>query len=154
MNELQNKVAGALIGLVRSLDETNTTEEVYHAIIEGLRALRTDQEEKLLGAIDFLHAQKRKAVPDCSVCMNPCGKTSDYTMSDLENLKPEERRARLILLDKLTDFALCRRSPEFTREFPVVSQAIFAIGYDYYETEEIHGLCDRVDQLIRENEET
>ena len=75
-------LAGALIGLVRATDGmVNMTENTFNIILDGLRMLGTDERsdsDEIQSMIDRVHIDKHTLVPDCSVCVSPCGRTEDY----------------------------------------------------------------------------
>ncbi|MCF0135327.1 MAG: hypothetical protein HUJ69_02790 [Lachnospiraceae bacterium] len=107
--KLQDKLIGALIGLsgaAESLPEM--PDSTYDVIIRGLCATRTtdtaDSEmmEKLIWEVI---TEKKKLVPDCFECQNPCGRTTDHDMSLVWTAAPEVRDLKSQLLEGLKELA-------------------------------------------------
>jgi len=107
MTDYKKRLIGALIGLARATDgnEHLISKASTDVILECLMAEPTDEEELglLLGKIDTV---KRSMVPDCFLCANPCGRTSSYDMTQLENAPPEIRKIKYDILSKLQRLAL------------------------------------------------
>ena len=69
---LQDELTGALIGLARAASD------------EALPTERTEE--------------KKRLVPDCSVCGSPCGRTEDYDLSLLWNAQEDIRSLKSLIL--------------------------------------------------------
>ena len=85
MEQLWNKLLGAVIGLARASEgnESDLTEETHAALLAGLSAAPEDGEAALSACIDRIHAEKKRIIPNCYACAMPCGRTADYNMDDL-----------------------------------------------------------------------
>lgn len=98
---LQDKLTGALIGLVKSCENSSKTKDTDRIIIEGLFTTVTNvnfNPETVTAMIDKVHEEKNKIVPDCSVCQNPCGNTSDYDMNEIWNAQEDIRSLKSLIL--------------------------------------------------------
>lgn len=99
--ELQDELTGALIGLAKSCQNNEKTENTDRIIIEGLSSTITNAAippETLREMIQAVHEEKARIVPDCSSCMNPCGNTSDYDMKELQNAPEDIRSLKSLIL--------------------------------------------------------
>lgn len=136
---LQDVLTGALIGLARAIDDPATvSDETWTVMTEGL--LATAPEAHLNDtAIEALtrkvRAEKERLAPGCSQCMAPCGRTADYDMQALWNAKEEVRTLKLRILADLREIAAHiahapAQQDEKTDVYPLLSEALFKIGYD------------------------
>ena len=94
--KLQDRLTGALIGLARSREgnEHLITAEIDKLVIESLFATLTNvnfNEEILTELLKRVQDAKESLVPDCSRCVNACGRCDDY---DLELLWEEQEDIR------------------------------------------------------------
>ncbi|MCH5203571.1 MAG: hypothetical protein J1F03_02425 [Oscillospiraceae bacterium] len=94
---VQKELIGALVGLARSLNETNSDISALDSIIGGLNAIDSVSSDD----IQAVRMAKQRAVPDCSTCQNPCGKTFDYDLDDLNKLAPETAALKYLLIEKM-----------------------------------------------------
>ena len=128
---MKDKLLGALVGLARAMDESNMGAAPLAAMVQGLTAL--DSGTGLEEALDALRRAKHAAVPDCAVCQNPCGRTADLDVQELESLPPELRDAKQALLSAAIRYARQCEPPSL----PLLTQALFAVGYAWFTQEEI-----------------
>lgn len=128
---MKDKLLGALVGLARAMDESNMGAAPLAAMVQGLAAL--DSGTGLEEALDALRRAKHAAVPDCAVCQNPCGRTADLDVQELESLPPELRDAKHALLSAAIRYARQCEHPSL----PLLTQALFAVGYAWFTQEEI-----------------
>ena len=128
---MKDKLLGALVGLARAMDESNMGAAPLAAMVQGLAAL--DSGTGLEEALDALRRAKHAAVPDCAVCQNPCGRTADLDVQELESLPPELRDAKQALLSAAIRYARQCEPPSL----PLLTQALFAVGYAWFTQEEI-----------------
>ena len=61
---------------------------------------------KLPEAVEKIHAEKHRLVPDCSSCAAPCGRTEDYDVRRIIDAPPEIRTAKLCLVQSLLNTAV------------------------------------------------
>ena len=82
-----------------------------------------------------VNAEKERLAPGCSQCMAPCGRTADYDMQALWNAEEEVRALKLRILADLREIAAHiahapAQQDEETDVYPLLSEALFKIGYD------------------------
>lgn len=74
-----DSIISALIGLVGAVSNNGKTEQTDSVIREAfLRLTDAGSEEEM---VQKIHAEKFIIAPDCATCLNPCGNTSDYDMT-------------------------------------------------------------------------
>ena len=99
---LQDELTGALIGLARAAsDEALPTERTDRLLIQGLFTTITNvnfNEKTIQNLIQLVHEEKKRLVPDCSVCGSPCGRTEDYDLSLLWNAQEDIRSLKSLIL--------------------------------------------------------
>lgn len=134
----QKALLGALVGLARALDESNIRRETLDIVAAALRALA--QGEDCQAALQTVREEKHRAVPDCSVCMNPCGRTAELVWEDLEALEPGLREGKYRLADALAAWGAGKEQSS-EEDWPLLldklSQGLFALGYEGFSREEI-----------------
>ena len=76
MNKLEKEILGSLIGLARSTsgNEDLVTNHTLKVIFEAIQHPSKD-------ALSLIEEEKRKLVPNCFYCDNPCGRTSNYEIT-------------------------------------------------------------------------
>ncbi len=136
--EAQKELTGALVGLARSLDESNASRGALRAIVEGLRGIGGGEADltRLLAAV---REEKRRAVPDCAVCPHPCGRTDDYDPDGWARLSPAVAEEKERLLEAAIAYARRVRPEEgpFLPALTRLADALFAVGYDWFSPEEL-----------------
>ena len=55
-------------------------------------------EKTIQNLIQLVHEEKKRLVPDCSVCGSPCGRTEDYDLSLLWNAQEDIRSLKSLIL--------------------------------------------------------
>lgn len=90
MNAFQQILIGELIGLARATDgnEHLITEEITSVIRACLQASPENQPQ-LDHFLGMIEQAKRKMVPDCFLCTNPCGKNAPFHLQDIR-LEPAD----------------------------------------------------------------
>lgn len=139
---MKDKLLGALVGLARAMDESNMGAAPLDAMVQGLRAL--DSGTGLEEALEAVRQAKHAAVPDCAVCRNPCGRTEDLDAKELESLPPELRLAKQALLSAAIRYARQCEHPSL----PLLTQALFAVGYAWFTQEEIEEQMEIIEKEI------
>ena len=136
---LQNELTGALIGLARAIDDPAVASaETWTVMTEGLLATAPDaclSDAALETLIQNVRAEKARLAPGCSQCMAPCGRTADYDMQALWTAEEEVRTLKLRILADLREIAAHiahapAQQDEETDVYPLLSEALFKIGYD------------------------
>lgn len=136
----QKALLGALVGLARALDESNIRRETLDIVASALRVLARG--EDCQAAIQAVREEKHRAVPDCSVCMNPCGRTAELDWEDLEALEPELREGKYRLAEALVAWGASKSAEKSSGEdwrqrLDQLMQGLFALGYEWFSLEEL-----------------
>lgn len=100
---LQDRLTGSLIGLACALggNEDLITPETDKLFVEGLFTAVTNvnfNNETINALTERIEAEKRRIVPDCTVCPSSCGRTDDYDMQKLWNADPDIRSLKSLIL--------------------------------------------------------
>ena len=99
------KLVSALIGLVRAMEgnESLVTNDTERLILDALATLYDGSlnERSLEYFISEIRREKNRLCPACSLCAMPCGRTSDYDMSNLKKNGEEIREKKLEVLSKI-----------------------------------------------------
>ncbi len=135
----QKELAGALIGLSKALDEANSSYYMFNVIMESLQLLRDGNDFVISKQTGKVHETKMIAVPDCSVCQNPCGRTADYNMDELDNLNPKTAMLKYELLDKICEYAgnISFTENDYKGLLDILCGSLFAVGYDGFTDEQL-----------------
>ena len=139
LSELQDKLTGALIGLIHAIDGyAEPTKNTYHLLIKGLFATMTNvnfDEASIQALIDEVHAEKEYLLPDCSTCTSICGKNEDYDMAGIWNADEDIRSLKSLILFGIRGMAayayhagVLGYTDRSVNEF--LAKALFAIGED------------------------
>lgn len=142
MNDIRNRLMGALIGLARATEgnEHLITPEVTAVVAACLTA--TDPEHMTL-CLNRVAEEKRKMVPDCFYCASPCGRTSDYDISRLQTAAPEVRQLKAQLLEDLR-----RLAPVVAeKDSLVIYKVLIAVGIDEFSVEELLPIAQELRSL-------
>ena len=142
---LQNRLLGALIGLVRATennedkrtDETNRL--VRDVLADRLTPLWAD-EAHLTGLLDRVRTEKRRLVPDCFVCRKPCGRTDDYDMAQLDTASPMLRNVKRRILEGCS-----QRAAKLTDADPSLYRAVYALGLDEWSLSYLQTIAAELD---------
>ena len=152
------ELLGAAVGLVRAADSNSRTDEgTFALLIKAFSLLKqfaeavcsadtvgeTEAEmtqaellkSKLPEAVEKIHAEKHRLVPDCSSCAAPCGRTEDY----------EIRTAKLCLVQSLLNTAVGRPFGD-EKTFMCIARGIFMLGEDCT-AEELNGSASEIENL-------
>ena len=136
---LQDQLTGALIGLARTTDGNQPTEDTWRLLAEGLFTTVTNvnfNEETIQEMIDRVHAEKERLAPGCVLCADPCGRNGDYEMEELWNAQEDIRSLKSLILFGVRGMAayahhamvLGYQDDEVNRFF---AKALFAVGEDW-----------------------
>ena len=107
----ENKIIGALIGLVGACSNNPKTENTDRVVIKALAFSRACSEvrescnETLQALIEEIHAEKYTVAPGCAVCQTPCGNTSDYDMNRIYEAETEICDLKLKILSAVEELA-------------------------------------------------
>jgi len=150
---LQDTLLGALIGLARAIsgNEDLVTDVTDQLVIQALIALKTEilKESPLLSQL--LHAvedEKKRIVPDCAICCNPCGRTDNYDVEQLRNSADDIRILKYQVLADIQEMAysLQDRTPSLTPHdlAAFLYKVLFALGIDYWTAEKWTSYAEEV----------
>lgn len=133
-----DKVISALIGLVGAVSNNGRTEQTDEVIREAFLHLREpDRDEDMVRQI---HTVKNVVAPDCAVCKNPCGNTSDYDMTQFYGADEKVVGAKQKLIETIC--GVMKESGEMTDS---VYRGIAYLGYPVQPEE-----CEELQQEIQE----
>lgn len=107
---LRDQLTGALIGIARATDgnEHLISASSTAVIMEGLYATLPNgnyHDAALEGLIKQVEDEKRKMVPDCFLCANPCGKNDAYDMTKLLEEDENIRSLKCLILSGIRSMA-------------------------------------------------
>lgn len=137
---LSKQLTGMLIGMARATDGSDhlITPDSTAVIMECLRAIHAGSEEETIAQlIPKAREAKRRMVPDCFLCANPCGRTSDYDLSDLKLLPSHICQKKMELLRGICQLADTGAQTDF------YYKALIVIGMDDFPE-------SRLDAILRE----
>lgn len=118
-----DSILSALIGLVGAVSNNGKTEQTDSVIREAfLHLTDVGSEEE---TVEKIHAEKFTIAPDCATCMNPCGNTSDYDMTQFYNADAKVIAAKRELIETIRKKL---NSSEIVPE--TVYRGIAYLGYD------------------------
>ena len=108
---LEDELMGALVGIARAVNgnEHLLKSEITALVLEGLAAPLTKcnySEEYLKNLLVQAEEAKRKLVPDCFVCVNSCGRTANYNMSNFWQAENDVRRAKALIIYAMRTIAV------------------------------------------------
>ena len=145
--QLQDDLTGALIGLARAVsgNEDLITNSTNQIVLEALFATLTNVNFDNAALSDLLHRvaeEKKKIVPDCAVCCNPCGNTEDYDLQNLWNAPEDIRSLKSLILFGLRGLAAYAYHAAvlgYQDETipPFIYKALRALGIDHWGLEEL-----------------
>ena len=118
-----DRIISALIGLVGAVSNNGKTKETDGVIREAfLRLPDAGREEE---TVKKIHAEKFTIAPDCATCLNPCGNTSDYDMTQFYGADAKIIAAKRELIEAIREkLSSSETVPE------AVYQGIAYLGYD------------------------
>ncbi len=116
-----DSIISALIGLVGAVSNNGKTEQTDSVIREAFLCLKdADSEEEM---VQKIHAEKFAIAPDCANCLNPCGNTSDYDMTQFYAADAKIISAKRDLIEAICKKSWVRRKISrrmFIRELPIL----------------------------------
>lgn len=152
---LQDKLTGALIGLARATDgnEHLISSASTAVIVKSLSAMLTG-DAPLEALLEQVEREKRKMVPDCFLCANPCGKNSDYDMRQLQNEQEVVRSLKTLLLFGIRSMAVCaQQAAGLGLHEDAVDRffykALIIIGMDDWEAEALLPIVAEMGEMTR-----
>ena len=118
-----DRIISALIGLVGAVSNNGKTEQTDSVIREAfLQLTNGDSEEE---TVQKIHTEKFAIAPDCATCLNPCGNTSDYDMTQFYRADAKIIAAKRDLIETI------RKKIGSSETVPeIVYRGIAYLGYD------------------------
>ncbi len=98
---LQDELTGALVGLARAAGGGVPDEKIRKLITKGLFTTVTNvnfNEESIKRLIAEVRAEKNKLVPQCALCVSPCGNNDEYDMSEIWDADEDIRSLKSLIL--------------------------------------------------------
>ena len=118
-----DSIISALIGLVGAVSNNGKTEQTDRVIREAFLCLKDAGSEEEI--VQKIHAEKFIIAPDCATCLNPCGNTSDYDMTQFYAADANVIAAKRDMIETICKkIGLSENVPED------VYQGIAYLGYD------------------------
>ena len=118
-----DSIISALIGLVGAVSNNGKTEQTDRVIREAFLCLKDAGSEEEI--VQKIHAEKFIIAPDCATCLNPCGNTSDYDMTQFYAADAKIIAAKRDMIETICKkIGLSENVPED------VYQGIAYLGYD------------------------
>lgn len=124
---LREALTGALIGLVRA---TKGNEDLLLRVTE----------------------EKKRIVPDCAVCLNPCGRTENYDIRKLQTAPEEIYSLKSLIPFCVRELASCAcravlqgHTDEDVDHF--LYQALFVLGFDHWSKEQYLSFLEEMGRI-------
>jgi len=138
------QIISALIGLVGVVSNNGKTEQTDGVIRKAFLQIRHGGNEQ--ETVEEVHREKFTISPDCAVCKNPCGNTSDYDMERFHEADGSIQNRKLELIKSIGDYL------EFVQQEKLpdlIYQGIAYIGYDLEESAYVELIRQIRGQIIR-----
>ncbi len=118
-----DRIISALIGLVGAVSNNGKTKQTDSVIREAF--LRLTDAGSGEATVEKIHTEKFIIAPDCAICRNPCGNTSDYDMTQFYGADAKVIAAKRDLIEAI------RQKLSSSETVPeAVYQGIAYLGYD------------------------
>ena len=140
-----DKLLYAIIGLVRAMEnnEDLVTDYTAKLICDGYIAYSKGDTEEASRLYALIREEKRRLIPLCFECTNPCGRTDDCTYEQLwGNDDTKDIKSQLIC--SLAD--LSRKSPDKSA-IDLIYRTTFTLGIDYWEKEKYEPILQEITTL-------
>lgn len=122
------QMISALIGLVGAVSNNGRTEQTDRVIHRAFLQMRKGGSEQEM--VEEIHREKYAISPDCAVCRNPCGNTSDYDMARFHEASESIQNRKLELIKSIGDYL---ESVQEEKLPDLIYQGIAYLGYDLEE---------------------
>lgn len=134
----EEKLLGELVGLARATvgNEHLISEPVTGIIVEILAA-NVFTEGQYAGYSAKIDEAKRKMVPDCFLCANPCGRTAALDWRTLEEEPEEVQAVKFSIFQELQKIAVSPRNWEQDQK---LYRGLVILGLEGYSPEELSSL--------------
>ena len=122
------QIISALIGLVGAVSNNGKTEQTDRVIRKAFSQIRSGGNEQEI--VEAVHREKFAISPDCAVCKNPCGNTSDYDMERFHEADEPIQNRKLELIKSIGDYL---ESAEEEKLPDLIYQGSVYLGYELEE---------------------
>ena len=140
-----DKLLYAIIGLVRAMEnnEDLVTDYTAKLICDGYIAYSKTNTEEAKRLLTLIREEKRRLIPLCFECANPCGRTDDCTYEQLwGNDDTKDIKSQMICV--LAD--LSKKNPDESA-IDLIYRATFTLGIDYWEKEKYEPILQETTTL-------
>lgn len=97
-----DKIISALVGLVGAVSNNGKTDNTDLIVRDAFLQIKDCQnEEDIEKVVNRIHEEKYTIAPDCRTCLNPCGNTSDYDLSEFYNADEHIRSIKEQLIETI-----------------------------------------------------
>lgn len=150
-----DELTGALIGLAKTCQNKEKTENTDRILLQGLAAMSPHAPgtpETLRERLQAVREEKHRLAPGCSVCANPCGNTSEYDMQGIHREPAEEiRLLKERILSGLREAAPCvlqelERGAAEEETILLFYRSLAVVSYDF-SPEELRELAEEIDGI-------
>lgn len=128
----EERLISALIGLVRAAEgnESLITKETDALIIDSLATLHDNALDERVSEylMKEIKREKDRLVPNCRFCAMPCGRRSDYDMSNLLTNSKEIKDAKIKILYLIE--RLAKDNAKSREKMDLIYKALYYIGID------------------------
>lgn len=149
-------LTGKLIGLAKACQTKPKTDNTDRIILYVLTELGhadflADDNEKIKLLEDIIEGEKRKIVPDCAYCANPCGNTSPYDMNALETCPGDIKDMKLKLLERIIDlskkaYQMVKKNDLAENISIIFYKVLCVVSYDF-SLEELEDIMKEVEDI-------
>lgn len=160
----ENKITGALIGLVGACNNNPKTHNTDLVIIKALAfpaAWPETNAESIQTLMEEIYTEKYTIAPGCAVCQSPCGNTSDYDMNKIYSAEVDIRNLKMKILSVLQELAADIYGRQKPDALPAKSMELFykALSYISFDMEkdglltflnEVQDTAEEIRRQIRE----
>ena len=124
---MDKEVLSSLIALARAAEgnEWNLTAQTRSLISEAVN----DDGVNTQSLIKRIEDERKRLVPDCFCCAEPCGRTAPYDLAMLDNLTPDIKEAKQHLIGNL--------KASDSKGDDSIYRVLYAIGRDDWSAEEL-----------------
>ena len=140
-----DKLLYAIIGFVRAMEnnEDLVTDYTAKLICDGYIAYSKTDTEEAKRLRTLIREEKRRLIPLCFECANPCGRTDDCTYEQRwGNDDTKDIKSQMICV--LAD--LSKKNPDKSA-IDLIYRATFTLGIDYWEKEKYEPILQETTTL-------
>lgn len=129
---MDKEVLSSLIALARAAEgnEWNLTAETRSLISEAVN----DDGVNTQSLIKRIEDERKRLVPDCFCCAEPCGRTAPYDLENLNDADPDVKAAKQRLIENL--------KASDSKGDDSIYRLLYAIGRDDWSAEDLRALMD------------